>query len=145
MGDFLVTADPIQYEQRSRTMRMHGALTSIRLENMVWSVLAEMADAQGCSTNALISMFHDDILAHRGVVPNFASFLRVTCMRYLARKASEAQAGVPRPVTMQLESYTELRRANGNGSASAGATASRSAPKAASITRPTLVPVSSRG
>ena len=88
MGDFLVTADPIQYEQRSRTMRMHGALTSIRLENMVWSVLAEMADAQGCSTNALISMFHDDILAHRGVVPNFASFLRVTtCVIWRARPA----------------------------------------------------------
>ena len=27
--------------------------------------------------------FHDEILAHRGEVPNFASFLRVTCLRYL--------------------------------------------------------------
>ena len=38
------------------------------------------------------------ILAQRGEVPNFASFLRVTCMRYLRRaaEAAESSAGVPR-------------------------------------------------
>ncbi len=96
MCEFFVKADPIQYEQRSRTVRIHGALTSIRLENMVWDILAEMAEAEGRTTNALISLFHDEILAHRGEVPNFASFLRVTCMRYLRRhvrvKEEETQA-----------------------------------------------------
>lgn len=86
MCEFFVKADPIQYEQRSRTIRIHGALTSIRLENMVWDVLAEMAEEEGRTTNALIALFHDEILAHRGEVPNFASFLRVTCMRYLRRR-----------------------------------------------------------
>jgi predicted DNA-binding ribbon-helix-helix protein len=91
MCEFFVKADPIQYEQRSRTVRMHGVLTSIRLENMVWDTLAEMAEDEGCTTNALISQFHDEILAHRGEVPNFASFLRVTCMRYLRRRLLEAE------------------------------------------------------
>ena len=86
MCEFFVKADPIQYEQRSRTVRMHGVLTSIRLENLVWDTLAEMAEDEGCTTNALIAQFHDEILAHRGEVPNFASFLRVTCMRYLRRR-----------------------------------------------------------
>lgn len=86
MCEYFVKADPIQYEQRSRTVRIHGALTSIRLENMVWDILADMAEAEGRTTNALISMFHDEILAHRGEVPNFASFLRVTCMRHLRRR-----------------------------------------------------------
>jgi predicted DNA-binding ribbon-helix-helix protein len=87
MCEFFVKADPIQYEQRSRTVRIHGALTSIRLENMVWDILAEMAEAEGRTTNALISLFHDEVIAHRGELPNFASFLRVTCMRYLRRRA----------------------------------------------------------
>ena len=87
MCEFFVKADPIQYEQRSRTVRIHGALTSIRLENMVWDILAEMAEAEGRTTNALIALFHDEVLAHRGEVPNFASFLRVTCIRYLRRRA----------------------------------------------------------
>ena len=94
MCEFFVKADPIQYEQRSRTVRIYGVLTSIRLENMAWDILAEMAEAEGRTTNALIALFHDEILAARGEVPNFASFLRVTCMRYLARRlaASEAAA-----------------------------------------------------
>ena len=86
MCEFFVKADPILYEQRSRTMRIHGVLTSIRLENMAWDILAEMAAQEGCTTTALISTFHDEILAHRGEVPNVASFLRVTCMRYLRRQ-----------------------------------------------------------
>ncbi len=90
MCDFFVKADPILYEQRTRTLRIHGVLTSLRLENMVWDVLAEMALAEGCTTNALIVLFHDEILAHRGEVPNFASFLRVTCMRHLRRAADQA-------------------------------------------------------
>ena len=95
MCEFFVKADPIQYEQRSRTIRIHGVLTSIRLENLVWDTLAEMAEEEGCTTNSLIVKFHDEILAHRGEVPNFASFLRVTCMRYLRRRLSAAERGVP--------------------------------------------------
>lgn len=98
MCEFFVKADPIQYEQRSRTVRIHGALTSIRLENMVWDILAEMAEAEGRTTNALISLFHDEVLAHRGEVPNFASFLRVTCMRYLRRRAATQDDGAVSPL-----------------------------------------------
>jgi predicted DNA-binding ribbon-helix-helix protein len=94
MCEYFVKADPIQYEQRSRTIRIHGVLTSIRLENMVWDILAEMAEAEGCTTNHLIVQFHDEILAHRGEVPNFASFLRVTGMRFLRRKLMELERGV---------------------------------------------------
>ena len=91
MCEYFVKADPIAYEQRSRTVRIHGVLTSIRLENMVWDVLAEIAEEEGCTTNHLIVQFHDEILAHRGEVPNFASFLRVTGMRYLRRKLMAAE------------------------------------------------------
>ena len=93
MCEFFVKADPILYEQRTRTIRIHSVLTSIRLENMVWDVLAEMAEDEGRTTNALIVQFHDEILAHRGEVPNFASFLRVTSMRYLWRKVGAAERG----------------------------------------------------
>jgi predicted DNA-binding ribbon-helix-helix protein len=86
MCEFFVKADPILYESRSRTVRIHGVLTSIRLENLVWDTLSEMASDEGCTTNFLIARFHDEILQHRGDVANFSSFLRVTCLRYLRRK-----------------------------------------------------------
>jgi predicted DNA-binding ribbon-helix-helix protein len=91
MCEYFAQADPILYEQRTRTVRIHGVLTSIRLENMVWDTLAQMAEAYGCSTNNLIVQFHDEILAHRGEAPNFASFLRVTGMRFLSRELSLAR------------------------------------------------------
>lgn len=91
MCEYFVKVDPQQYEQKSKTVRIHGVLTSIRLENMAWDILAEMAEAENCTTNALLSTFHQEILEHWGKVPNFASFLRVTCMRYLRRSAIEME------------------------------------------------------
>lgn len=111
MCEFFVKADPIQYEQRSRTVRIHGVLTSIRLENMVWDLLAEMAEEEGRTTNALIALFHDEILAHRGEVPNFASFLRVTCMRYLRRRLSAGEPAAresARPAAVALATVRPL-------------------------------------
>lgn len=107
MCEFFVKADPILYEQRSRTVRIHGVLTSIRLENMMWDTLADMAAEEGRTTNALIALFHDEILAHRGEVPNFASFLRVTCMRYLRRRLL-AYERLP-PVPDKASALTSVR------------------------------------
>jgi len=100
MCEYFVKADPIQYEQRTRTVRIRNVLTSLRLENMVWDILAEMAEEEGCTTNALISNFHDEILAHRGEVPNFASFLRVTSMRYLRRCVISTEREQTNPVAV---------------------------------------------
>jgi predicted DNA-binding ribbon-helix-helix protein len=90
MCEFFVKADPILYESRTRTVRIHGVLTSIRLENLVWDTLSEMANDESRTTNSLIAQFHDEILNHRGDVANFSSFLRVTCLRYLRRKCDRA-------------------------------------------------------
>lgn len=120
MCEFFVKADPIQYEQRTRSVRIHGVLTSIRLENMVWDVLAEIAEDEGRTTNALVSMFHDEILAHRGEVPNFASFLRITCMRYLRRRAAAAlpapaASTLPRPTLVNLDASAHDTRPRAKG------------------------------
>lgn len=91
MCDFYVSADPILYESRTRTVRIRGVSTSIRLENFIWDILTRMAREEGMTTNALISTFHDEILLSRGDVQNFSSFLRVTCLRYLHRKCERLE------------------------------------------------------
>lgn len=92
MCEFFVTADPILYESRTRTVRIRGVSTSIRMENFIWDTLARLAADEGVTTNQLIVQFHDEILRHRGDVLNFASFLRVTCLRYLRRKCDQLEA-----------------------------------------------------
>lgn len=94
MCEFYVSADPILYESRTRTVRIRGVSTSIRLENFAWDMLAMMAREEGVTTNALIASFHDEILQSRGDVQNFTSFLRVTCLRYLHRRCSRLETGL---------------------------------------------------
>lgn len=83
MDNFVVQSDPIQCERRSRTVHVHGRPTQIRLENLAWDILREMAEAQNTTTNALVVVLHDEVLESRAEGANFTSFLRVTCMRYL--------------------------------------------------------------
>lgn len=99
MCKIYLARDPIQYECRSRTVRIHGVVTTIRLENEFWSVLQSIAESEGKTTNELITQFYDEAAlgAAEGGPKNFASVLRVTCCRYLELKGGvAARAGTAR-------------------------------------------------
>ncbi|HSV68923.1 MAG TPA: ribbon-helix-helix domain-containing protein [Methylibium sp.] len=98
MCKYFVQLDPYQYEPRQRSVRIHGVITSIRLENVMWDVLSDIAAGQKCTTNALISRLYDDATLHRTDLPNFASFLRVTCVRHLMDVGRRLSANDPAPV-----------------------------------------------
>jgi predicted DNA-binding ribbon-helix-helix protein len=90
-------ADPILYESRTRSIRLHGVLTTIRLENLFWDVLTEMAAREGLTTNQLIVKLYDEVVVGRGETVNFASFLRVCCLLHLSMVAHrELDASSPR-------------------------------------------------
>ncbi len=74
--------DPILYESRTHSFRLHGVITNVRLENLFWQLLAEMAAAEEMTTNQLLARLHDEVHEFRGDFGNFASFLRVTCLRW---------------------------------------------------------------
>jgi predicted DNA-binding ribbon-helix-helix protein len=76
---------PEEYEPVSRSLRIHGAVTSIRLENRFWAILDDMAESEGVTTPKFIAKLHDEVLDLQGEVGNFTSLLRVVCAIYLAR------------------------------------------------------------
>lgn len=84
MCEIFVKADPQLYECRARSIRLHGAVTSIRLENLFWNALEEIATRDGMTTNQLITKLYDELVEYRGEIDNFTSFLRVCCLRYLS-------------------------------------------------------------
>jgi predicted DNA-binding ribbon-helix-helix protein len=86
MCELYVKADPILYESRTRSLRINGVVTTLRLENQFWDVLVEIAATDGLSTNQLITQLYQEVMNYRGEVVNFASFLRVSCIRYLSQK-----------------------------------------------------------
>lgn len=89
MCDIYTSADPIHYEQRTRSMRIRGVVTSIRLENLCWDILARIASKDNMTTNQLIGKLYDEIIERQGRVDNLSSFLRVSCMRYLSYVAGQ--------------------------------------------------------
>ncbi|MDT7836323.1 ribbon-helix-helix domain-containing protein [Aquabacterium sp. OR-4] len=97
MCEVFISADPHSYDSRTRSVRLHGVVTSIRLENLFWQVLEEIAARDGLGVVQLIEKLYDELVAARGAVGNFASFLRVSALRYEALMAQgriPADAGV---------------------------------------------------
>lgn len=98
MCKIFVNAAPELYESRTRSVRLHGVVTSIRLENLHWTVLEEIAARDGMSVAQLISQLYDELVADRGAVGNFSSFLRVCALRYenlIARGLIPRDVGIP--------------------------------------------------
>ncbi|MCV2419507.1 ribbon-helix-helix domain-containing protein [Paucibacter sp. DJ2R-2] len=89
MCQVFISADPQSYESRTRSVRLHGVVTSIRLENLHWEVLEEIGARDGMNVTQLIEKLYDELVQARGAVGNFASFLRVSALRYLALQARQ--------------------------------------------------------
>ncbi len=106
MCEIFVSADPELYRSRSRSLRLHGAVTCIRLENLFWQVLEEIARRDDMALSQLITRLYDEIVESRGEVENFSSFLRVSCLRYLALQADGA---IPADVRVPIRSLEPSR------------------------------------
>ena len=98
MCEIFISADPASYESRTRSVRLHGVATSIRLEHLYWDVLEEIARRDGMTVVHLIEKLYDELVTARGGVGNFTSFLRVSALRYeglVAQGRIPADVGVP--------------------------------------------------
>ncbi len=84
MCRLFVGADAGLWQTRLKSVRMRGYSTSVRLENLYWRVLEEIAQRDGMTLMQLLTRLHEELLETRGEVENFSSFLRVCCGRYLA-------------------------------------------------------------
>ena len=101
MCEVFISADPQSYDARTRSVRLHGVVTSIRLENLFWQVLEEIAQRDGMVVVQLIERLYDELVAARGEVGNFASFLRVCALRY---EAMVAQGRIPADTSVAISS-----------------------------------------
>lgn len=85
MCHVFASQDPEIYRTITRSVRLNGFSTSIRLEALFWSILDQIAKKEGMSTARFISTLHDEVLELRGEVGNFTSLLRVTCASFIER------------------------------------------------------------
>jgi predicted DNA-binding ribbon-helix-helix protein len=83
MCRLFLSQDPATYEAETRPIRLHGHCTSIRLEAAFWGILEEIAARERSTVARFCATLHDEMTQRHGVVSNFASVLRVTCLHYL--------------------------------------------------------------
>ena len=70
------------FELQTRSLRIGGHCTSIRLELSFWDTLEEIAAKEGMSLAKFLTRLHNEVLNHAGEVNNFASLLRCSCLIY---------------------------------------------------------------
>lgn len=81
------STDPDRYECTTRSLRLKGCVTSVRLENEFWEILDELARDQQMSAGQFISELYGEVLTTKGNVANLASMLRVACAVHLHIRA----------------------------------------------------------
>lgn len=64
----------------SRSVRLNGFATCMRLEQVYWDILAQMAKANCCSVSALLSYLDREVHLRHGGVRNFSGLVRVVCV-----------------------------------------------------------------
>ena len=76
------------YESQTRSLRIGGHCTSIRLEMSFWDTLEEIAAKESMSLGKFLTTLHNEVLDHHGEVNNFASLLRCSCLIYRSKNVA---------------------------------------------------------
>ena len=83
MGRLFAHHDPSNYAFETRSLRIAGHSTSVRLETLFWTMLEEMAASEGMSLGKFLTKLSDEVLELHGSAHNFAPLLRCSCLIYL--------------------------------------------------------------
>jgi len=73
--------DPATYKSETRSLRLNGQSTSIRLEASYWEMIDQIAKDEGFTTPGFISKLHAEVLELHGEARNFTSLLRCACLQ----------------------------------------------------------------
>jgi predicted DNA-binding ribbon-helix-helix protein len=84
MCEILLSSPPEAFSYQTRSVRLGGHATSIKLEGAFWEILEEIAAKQAMPLGRFLTRLHDEGLKMSGDAHNFTSLLRCVCLTYLA-------------------------------------------------------------
>lgn len=82
MCRLFIGANSQLWESQTRSIRMDGMVTSVRLETMFWMVLEEIAARDDLNVPQLLHQLYNESIDEGHDLGNFTSFLRVCCLRF---------------------------------------------------------------
>ncbi|AQL40608.1 ribbon-helix-helix domain-containing protein [Pseudomonas syringae pv. actinidiae] len=72
-------------QPHSKSVRLNGLATCLRLENVYWNILTGIATSNECSVNAVLSYIDREVHLRYGGVKNFSGLIRVVCVAHLLK------------------------------------------------------------
>ena len=93
MCHLFASQSPESYAFETRSIRLNGQSTSIRLETIFWAILEQIAAGEGMSVPRFISTLHSEVLQVWGEVANFTSHLRCICVVALETRPEASEIG----------------------------------------------------
>ncbi|MFJ2981265.1 MULTISPECIES: ribbon-helix-helix domain-containing protein [unclassified Pseudomonas] len=85
---FRADFDMLQIRPVSRSVRLNGFSTCLRLEAVYWGILEGIAEANECSVSAVLSYVDREVHLRQGGVRNFSGLIRVICVAWLQQPSS---------------------------------------------------------
>ncbi len=104
MCDVYAGVKPQAYTKTLRSLRLHGHVTSLSLENRFWETLEKMAIQEGVSVATFITTLYDEVVQRYGEAKNFTSLLRVACTTYLMNQLQVVDSSASVTPTTSAES-----------------------------------------
>lgn len=89
MCELFIGSEGDKWVSRTKSLRIDGVATSIRMENFFWAILSEIAVRDHMTTNQLITKLYLEAMDADHDLGNFTSFLRVCAGRYLSLIADD--------------------------------------------------------
>lgn len=83
MCQLFIDAEPALWASHTRSFRMDGMVTSVRLEELFWRTLESIGEREDLTVPQLLHRLYNESLDAGHDVGNFTSFLRVCCLRFL--------------------------------------------------------------
>ncbi|WP_434561600.1 ribbon-helix-helix domain-containing protein [Pseudomonas sp. Z5-35] len=71
----------------ARSIRLNGFATCLRLEQIYWDILGDMAQLNSCSVSTLLSHVDREVHLRHGGVRNFSGLVRVVCVVHSLKEA----------------------------------------------------------
>ena len=95
MCHLFASQPPASYDFETRSIRLNGQSTSIRLEKIFWTILEGIAAREDMSVPRFISTLHNEVLLLWGETPNFTSHLRCICLVAMEKGLAAPVAAEP--------------------------------------------------
>lgn len=89
----ILSSQPVSsFAYQTRSVRLGGHATSIKLEAAFWEILEEIAATMKLPLGRFLTELHDEVVFLSGETHNFTSLLRCACLTYVSEIRGRADA-----------------------------------------------------